>query len=225
MRKALLVAVALGVATVCTTASAQTSYTNTTGGTVYQLNAPTSWANIGADPIVLSGAGPDGGDAWYKPGAVGGVDDSTQAYWDFTFANLPNVGTELLPGQYAMQAYVSDYGDLEHENDAVFGSANGPWGYHTSGGLFSSWNGVPQSTPGWTDLGNWTGGYVWLSSTDFDNGIWNDVTVGAKWNAWSGYGGAAVSGVRISTDGNFEVPEPASLLLLGLGGLFLKRRK
>jgi hypothetical protein len=68
MRKARWVMVALAVAATCTTASAlnwgdspyASSYTNTTGGTVYVLNAPTSWANIGADPVVLAGAGPDG---------------------------------------------------------------------------------------------------------------------------------------------------------------------
>jgi hypothetical protein len=220
-----VVLTALAVVAMCTAASmGGTSYTNTTGGTVYQLDAPTSWANIGAAPVELAGGGPNGGSAYYKPGATGGNDDSTQAYWDFSFANLPNVGHDLVPGEYAMQAFVTDYATygLSHEGDGVFGSRNGPFGYNTSGGIFSSWNGVSQSKPGWTTVGNWTGGYVWLSNT----GDPLDVTVGAKWNPWGGYGGLAVSGVRISTDGNFTpTPEPTTILLLAVGGLILNRRR
>jgi len=207
----------------CTAASAGIQYTNTTGGTVYELDAPTSWAIIGGANTVLAGAGPNGADAYYRPGAQGS-DDSTIAYWDFSFADLPNVGHDLISGQYAMQAYVSNYGGLSHENDGVFGSRNGPWGWNAMG-QFSSWNGVSQSTPGWTNVSNWVGGYVWLSKT----GDPLDMTVAAKWNPWGGYGGLAVSGVRISTDGNFAaaVPEPSSLLALlaGFPVLAILRRK
>ena len=216
-----LAVVALTVAAMCTAASAAgIAYQNTTGGWVYQLNAPTGWAVVGAANIVLPGAGPDGGDAWYRYGATGGQDDPTQAFWDFSFADLPNVGHDLEPGQYAMQAYVSDYGSLLHEDDGVFGSRHGPWGWNALGN-FSSWNGVSQATPGWTDMGDWTGGYVWLSKT----GDPQDMTISVKWNPWSGYGGLAVSGVRISTDGNFEpIPEPATALLALLGLPLLRRR-
>jgi hypothetical protein len=92
-------------------------------------------------------------------------------------------------------------------------------------GLFSSWNGVPQATPGWTDQNAWVGGYVWLSNDGWSNGVYTHMTVGAKWNPWGGYGGLAVSGVRISTDGNFEVPEPVSALLLLVGAPLFRRRR
>lgn len=219
-----LLLVGLAVAVMCTAASAQIQYTNTSGGTVYQMNAPSSWAAIGGfpDTVVLAGAGPDGADAYYRVGAVGGNDDSTQVYWNFGWANLPNVGQDLDAGKYFMQVYVSDYGSLSHENDGVFGTANGPWGYHAMG-QFSSWNGVGQAKPGWTDLSAWVGGYAWLSST----GDQMDVTVAAKWNPWGGYGGLAVSGVRICKENNFAVPEPSSLLALvaGLPALVMFRRK
>jgi hypothetical protein len=216
--------VALSVAVMCTAAgAANTAYTNTTGGTVYQMDAPSSWAIIGAPNVVLAGAGPNGADAYYRPGAAGGGDDSTQAYWNFGWANLPNVGTDLDAGKYYMQVYVSDYGGLPHEDNGVFGTANGPWGYHAMG-QFSSWNGAPQSTPGWTDISAWVGGYAWLSNT----GDQMDVQVAVKWNPWGGYGGLAVSGVRISKDGNFApIPEPSSLLALvaGLPALAIFRRR
>lgn len=214
--------VVLSIAAMCTTASAVGfSYVNSTGGTVYELDSPTGAALVGAPSVVLPGAGPNGADAYYRPGAAGGPDDASQYRWDFSFAPLPNVGQDLLTGEYKAQMYVSDYGGLAHEGDGVFGSANGPWGYHAMQN-FSSWNGVPQATPGWTDMGNWVGGYVWLSNTGWSDGNYNDMTVSVKWNPWGGYGGLAVSGVRISTDGNFQmVPEPSVLALGLLGGLGL----
>jgi hypothetical protein len=216
--------VGLMLAVMCTAASALTSYTNNTGGTVYQLNAPTSWAVIGGFPatVTLTGAGPDGGDAWYRVGATGGNDDSTQAYWNFTGAPLANVAHNLVPGEYAMQVYASDYGALAHEGAGVFGTRNGPWGWNAMG-AFSSWNGGPQAPVGWNNIENWVGGYAWLSNT----GDPLDMTVSVKWNPWGGYGGLAISGVRISTDGNFAIPEPSSLLALlaGFPALALLRRK
>jgi len=192
------------------------------GEMVYELDAPTSWANIGAPPTTMAGAGPNGGDAYYKPGNTGGGDDSTQAYWDFAFANLPNVGHDLIPGEYQAEVYVSDYGGLQHEDNGVFGSANGPWGWHAMD-LFSSWNGVDQSKPGWTKLSAWVGGYVWLSNDGWGNGVWTDTTVGVKWNPWGGYKGLAVSGLRISK----AIPEPSGLLALlaGFPALALLRRR
>ncbi len=220
--------VGLLVLAVCTAASAaNTTYTNSTGGTVYQMDSPSSWAVTGAPGEVvmtLIGAGPNGADAYYRSGASQGQDDSTQAYWNFGWANLPNVGQDLNAGMYSMQVYVSDYGGLAHEGDGVFGTANGPWGYHAMG-QFSSWNGAPQATPGWVDISAWVGGYAWLSNT----GDQMDVTVAVKWNPWGGYGGLAVSGVRISKDGNFAavVPEPSSLLALlaGIPALVAFRRR
>jgi hypothetical protein len=226
MKQVLLVA--LTVAALCTAASAAgISYTNSTGGTVYELDQPTGWAVTGASGetvLTLTGAGPNGTDAYYRSGATGpGQDDSTQAYWNFSFANLPNVGTALVPGEYVAQAYASNYGGLAHEDNGVYGSANGAWGYHALGN-FSSWNGTAQSPAGWTGFQDWgtgTGGAVWLSNT----GDAMDVTVSVKWNPWGGYGGLAVSGLRISTDGNFTpVPEPVSALLLVVGGAMMLRR-
>ncbi len=222
-------AAALSVAALCTTAHAVGfSYQNTTGGTVYELDSPTGWlitGSPGETVLTLAGAGPTGADAYYRSGASGGVDDSTIAYWDFSFAPLPNVGQNLVPGEYKAQMYVSAYGGLAHENDGVFGSGNGPWGYHAMG-QFSSWDGVSQAAPGWTDESTWVGGYVWLSNNGWSQGSWNDMEVFAKWNPWGGYGGLAVSGVRISTDGNFTmVPEPSALALGLLGGLALWSRR
>ncbi len=239
MRKACLVMAALAVAATCTAASAMepnwgtmgTSYTNTTGGTVYVLNQPTSWNVTGVSGetvVTLPGAGPDGTDAYYRSGATGGTDDSTKARWNFEgvpLSAIPNVGQSNPPiGTFKAQMYVSDYGSLLHEGSGVFGSANGPWGYHAMGD-FSSWNPVPQATPGWTDMGDNTGGYVWLSNNGWSDGVYTDMTVTVKWNPWGGYGGLAVSGVRISTDGNFEVPEPVSALLLLVGAPLLLRRR
>jgi len=237
MKKLLLVA--LGVALMSTTASAvnwgdspyASSYTNTTGGTVYVLNQPTSWAVTGSPGEVvttLTGAGPSGTDAYYRSGASGGVDDSTIAMWDFTgvpASAIPNVSPNLVPGEYKAQMYVSDYGGLPHENDGVYGSSNGPWGMDALG-LFSSWDGVPQAATGWTNESTWIGGYVWLSNDGWSNGVYGHMTVGAKWNPWGAYGGLAVSGVRVSTNGDFApLPEPASMLLLVAGGLLLNRRR
>lgn len=215
-------------AVICTAASAQISYTNTAGGTVYELDAPTGWAVIGGFPqtIVLPGAGPNGHDAYYRSGNTGGTDDSTQVYWNFSFAALPNVAHNLAAGLYTFQAYVSDYGNLPHEAEAVYGSRNGPWGWNAVG-LVSGWNGVPQDTPGWTSPDKWMdNGELWLSNT----GDPLDVTITLKLNPWGGYGGVAVSGVRIctSTDENFIIaPEPSSLLALlaGLPVLAILRRK
>jgi len=217
----------------CTAASAfvnptptLVSYLNSTGGTVYELDAPTSWDNIGADPTVLTGAGASGGDAYYKPGTVNGNDDSTRAYWNFTGAALANVGhnNSATQGQYAAQVFVSST-SLKQDGNIVIGSWNGPWGYAANGwGQFSSWNGVNTSVAGWTGVDNWTGGYLWLS-----NDSSSDMTVSVKWNAWGGYAGCAVSGVRVSTDGNFapSTPEPSSLLALlaGVPALLMFRRK
>lgn len=217
--------VGLLVVVMCTAASALTSYTNSTGGTVWQLDAPTGWAIVdgGNRPnIVLTGQGPDGGDAWYR--GYTNPDDSTQAYWDFTGADLPNVGHDLIPGEYVYQAYVSDCGTLAHDT-AFFGSRNGTAGYDVNDwGYFCSWGGVSQAVVGWTGQG-WgtTNPYVWLSNT----GQAKDMTIAAKWNpGW--FTPFAVSGVRVSTDGNFApVPEPSSLLALlaGFPVLALLRRK
>jgi len=237
MKQLLLVSVA--VAALCGAASADsshnwgiqgTSYPNTTGGTVYELDAPTDAALIGGASTVLTGAGPNGHDAYYRPGNAGSGDDSSQYMWDFTGVTLANNGTALAPGLYSMQVYVSNYNGLPHEDNAVVGNANGAWGYHAMSN-FSSWNGVSQSTPGWTAPGDWgtgTGGKAWLSNTGYWNGSnWGDMSISVKWNAWGGYGGVAVSGVRFSTNGNFEPvasPEPASALLMLLALPLLRRK-
>ena len=129
-----LLLVVLTVVAMCAAANAGTSYTNGTGGTVYQLDAPTSWAVIGGFPAtqVLTGAGPNGGDAYYRVGAAPG-DDSSQAFWDFSFADLPNVGHDLVTGQYAIQTYVSDYGSLPHENDGGLWHEEWPLGMERHG--------------------------------------------------------------------------------------------
>jgi len=211
----------------CTAASAANySYMNTTGGMVYVMEQPSSWAVIGGFPatVTLPGAGPAGTDAYYRSGVYQGNDDSTQVYWDFVWANLANFGQTnpaTNPPQYAIQTYVSNYGGLAHENDGVYGTRNGPWGWNAMG-AFSSWNGAGQANLGWQNIGAWVGGYAWLSNT----GDPLDVRVAAKWNPWGGYGGLAVSGVRISTNGNF-IPEPSSLLALlaAFPALALLRRK
>lgn len=219
-----LLFVGLAVALMCTAAGAANySYTNTTGGTVYVMQGPSSWAVTGAPGEVVTtlvGAGPDGADAYYRSGASSGQDDSTIAYWNFGWMSPAE-------GWYACQVYVSNYGGLSHENDGVFGSSNGAWGLDALG-QFSSWGGVSQGTPGWGVIADWgtTGGNpgkVWLRNDNDQHR-----SVAAKWNPWGGYGGLAVSGVRISTDGNFApVPEPSSFvaLLAGLPALALLRRK
>jgi len=217
-----LLLVGLTVAVMCTAASAGSSYMGPYGEMVYQLNAPTGWAvSHEGDNVVLPGAGPDGGDAWYRPGAnhpPGSGDDSSQAYWNFSFADLPNVGHDLVPGEYQIQTYVSNYGGLPHEDNGVYGTRNGPWGWNYYG-AFSSWNGAGQGDLGWQNIGAWVGGYAWLSKT----GDPLDMQVAAKWNPWGGYGGLAVSGVRISK----ALPEPSSLLALlaGFPALALLRRR
>jgi hypothetical protein len=192
------------------------------GEMVYELDAPTSAALIGGPSTVLPGAGPNGADAYYRPGNTGGGDDSSQYYWDFSFANLPNVGQDLVPGEYQAEVYVSDYGGLPHEDNGVFGSPNGPWGWHAMEN-FSSWDGYAQGTPGWVKASAWVGGYVWLSNDGWSNGIYTDTTVSCKWNPWGGYGGLAVSGVRVSK----AIPEPSSILALlaGFPALALLRRR
>jgi hypothetical protein len=242
MRKAQLVMVTLAVAAMCTAASALDpnwgnspyahSYVNTTGGVVYELYQPTSSALIGGASTVLPGAGPNGTDAYYRPGNTGGGDDSSKYFWNFQGipvapppAGIPDVGQNLVPGEYAYQTYVSDYGALPHEGAGVFGTPNGPGGWHSQGDM-SSWNGTPQATVGWTSPENWVGGYAWISwNNGWSNGVYTDMTVTMKWNPWGGYGGQAVSGVRFSTDGNFEVPEPVSALLLLVGAPALLRRR
>jgi len=83
-------------------------YVNSTGSTIYELDAPTSWAIANGQPnVILPGAGPNGGDAYYRPGAVNGQDDGTIAYWNFTGAALANVGHNLAGGLYYVQVYVS----------------------------------------------------------------------------------------------------------------------
>lgn len=210
----------LTIAAMCTAASAQTwgtggiSYTNSTGGTVYELDAPTSWGILGTGGQwhVLTGGGPDGRDSWwYVPGSNG----SAQANWDFTGVPLPNIGGNVgMPGYglYWFQAYVSDYGGQPHDGDAIF-TSNGPPGNH-------AWAVVPQPTPGWTSpIGGNYNGLLWLSN----DGLAGNMTISFNSSAWGD--GVAVSGVRISTDGNFVLaPEPASAVLLLLGLPLLRRR-
>jgi hypothetical protein len=213
--------VGLLVAVMCTAASAGTgfSFTGFNSSTVYEMDQPTSWAiSYGGPNVVLPGQGPNGTDAYYRPGNQGS-DDGSQAFWKFDWAGLPNVGHDLNSGKYQIQVYVSDYGTLSHEDNGVFGTANGPWGYEAMG-QFSSWNGFAQASPGWVNAENWVGGYAWLSSGENEM----DIQVAAKWNPWGGYGGCAVSGVRVSLN---AIPEPSSLLALltGIPALALLRRK
>src|SRR5574340_61897 len=93
--KLLTVLLTQALVVVSSSNAATISYTNTTGGTVYEMDTPSGWSIVGAPNTILPGAGPNGADAYYRPGATGGIDDATQAYWDFGWANLPNVGHDL----------------------------------------------------------------------------------------------------------------------------------
>ena len=220
--------VALSIAALCTTAHAVNSiYQNTTFGWVYEMDDPTKWRHHRRPEYpVLPGAGPTGAPAYYRPGNTGGGDDASQYMWSFTWTPLPNVGQNNPPiGTYKAQMYVSDYGALAHEGDG-FWFGQWPMGMALHGQfLVVEWRSPSHAgldpRPGKLDR------RIRLAvKRRLVNGVYDDMTVSAKWNPWGGYGGFAVSGVRISTDGNFEmIPEPSALALGLLGGLALWSRR
>lgn len=200
MKKVFLVG--LLVALMCTAASAA----------MFEIDAPTSiiLGSISTPTTVLTGAGPNGGDAYYRTSANG--DDSAFATWNFNFA-----GMSLASTTYYCQVYISAIpSTLTYDNAPI----NYPW---PGGAGDMRWVGDPikdyEANPGWYNVQDW--GYGTLVT------LAKGQNMTFKWNPWGSHAGAAVSGVRISTDGNFNIPEPSSLLALlaGFPVLALLRRK
>jgi hypothetical protein len=200
----------------------------------FKYNLTTGWTTVDRPGTVGTGVyGIDGDNlvGWYNTGTSqsGFFYDAADNSW--TTLNNPNAGTWPtnlvgISGNNIVGSYSSPG---NHGHGFIYNTASKSWISLDFSGAYGT---TPLAVDGANVVGTYSDPYGNLQHGFlYNNGIWTTIDVpGAIWTEIFGISGNTIVGTY--EDANYKqhgfvasIPEPATLLLLGLGGLMLKRTR